>query len=445
MPREMHMGGVRNGAPQRVFIATPMGTAPCATYTFSLAQSMIALAAAGIEVDISLLVGDCHVDDARNTLVRRFLETDCTDLVFIDADVGWEPINLIKLLHYDCDVVAGIYPKKQDSEEYPIYTFPGDRVTDERGLIKVPGVPTGFMRIRRHVLESMWEDEPRKFYGSRDQELRPQDRPMAILFERTYENNKRYSGDYSWCNKFRARGGEIFIDPTMTFEHSGEKNWIGNLGKFWCAEDGLLTPTFKATVAKLLAGDDSEDAFATLYIEWGNTFSATPQLCNAVYLMAKETAGPILETGSGLTTLLMALANPHVEVHSLEHERDWLHKTRGAMEQLGIKNIKLHYAPLRDYDGFTWYEVPDDLPASFAMVLCDGPQQRFGRSGLFKLLSDRIRDAVFVSDDADHEVNIAPVREWARSMGREVSTLGTPRKFAISLPRAQQLAASSAA
>jgi acetone carboxylase gamma subunit len=42
-----------------------------------------------------LLSGNCHVDDARNSVVREFLASDCTELVFIDADVSWEPETLV--------------------------------------------------------------------------------------------------------------------------------------------------------------------------------------------------------------------------------------------------------------------------------------------------------------------------------------------------------------
>ena len=74
---------------QKVLLATTVYESPSAGYVFSIQKTRMALEAAGIQTAYLLLSGNCHVDDARNIVVQHFLLTDCTDLVFIDADVYW--------------------------------------------------------------------------------------------------------------------------------------------------------------------------------------------------------------------------------------------------------------------------------------------------------------------------------------------------------------------
>ncbi|MDP3940660.1 MAG: hypothetical protein Q8R92_21315, partial [Deltaproteobacteria bacterium] len=86
---------------QSVFIATPAYESVKAGYALSLAKTVEELTRRGIPRTINLLFGNCHVDDGRNELVRDFLDnTRCTDLVFIDADVMWEPEMFLRLIHH---------------------------------------------------------------------------------------------------------------------------------------------------------------------------------------------------------------------------------------------------------------------------------------------------------------------------------------------------------
>jgi hypothetical protein len=82
---------------KKVLLATTCYDKTAASYTFSIARSREALHKEGIQTAYLLLQGNCHVDDARNSVVRDFLESDCTDLVFLDADVDWEPADLLQL------------------------------------------------------------------------------------------------------------------------------------------------------------------------------------------------------------------------------------------------------------------------------------------------------------------------------------------------------------
>jgi hypothetical protein len=128
---------------------------------------MLALTKEGIAVDLCHIAEHCHVDDARNAMVREFLMSKASHLVFIDNDVGFAPGNLIRLAKHDRDMVAGVYPLKEEGEGYPIRIKDGVELWAESdGLVEVEGLPTGFLKISRACIERMIEVYgDRKFYG----------------------------------------------------------------------------------------------------------------------------------------------------------------------------------------------------------------------------------------------------------------------------------------
>jgi len=425
-----------------VLLATPSYEgAVKSTYLRSLLLSLHALRDAGIAADHLTLNYDCHVDDARNAILRFFMQTACTDLVFLDADVGWLAGELVQLIEYDADVVAGVYPKKGD-DQWPVFDAPGEELrAREDGLVEVIGAPTGFMRIRRHVIERLIEaNKHRQFRGQGEQEGAPL---YTIVFERTYEEGHRWSGDYAFCRAWRKLGGKVFVAPEMLFGHVGETEWTGVLGDFWRKRAGIYHPDLVLGLHALYDGTTDADTFNRAFIGWGNPFSAQQPLLFAAHELVREAQGPVLETGSGLSTLIMGVAamKAGVEVHALEHDLDYFKTTAAAIQRFGITSVRLHYAPLRPYTaGFIWYELPAGLPEQFAVVLCDGPQQRFGRRGLFELLGDQIAGAHVLMDDA-YSQQLPVLKAWAEANSRSVHVHDEGhRAFAVS-PAPERMAA----
>lgn len=421
-----------------VLLATPSynGTVK-APYLRAFGLSMHALRDAGIAADHCTLNYDCHVDDARNALLRHFMTTPCSDLVFLDADVSWLAEELVALIGYDADVVAGVYPKKGDDEHWPVFEQAGQELrAREDGLVEVPGAPTGFMRIRRHVVEKLIAaNKHRSFRGQAEREGAPL---YTIVFERTYEDGHRWSGDYAFCRAWKKLGGKVHVAPEMCFGHTGETEWAGCLADFWRQRAGLYHPDLVLGLHALHAGQADAQTFSRIFTGWGNVYAADPALLYALHEMAAQSHGPILETGSGLSSLVMgiAAAKHGIEVHALEHDLDYFKRTAEALKRFGLTNVRLHYAPLRPYKaGYIWYEIPESLPESFAFVFCDGPQQRFGRHGLFELLAERMTEAQLVLDDA-YDAKLSAVKTWATHNGRSLNVVsGSHRNFAVSPPR----------
>ena len=136
----------RGGTPPKyhVMIATPVGVMPCTDYTRSLAATVETLSRHDIRFDLHMIQGHCHVDDVRNMIMRDFLQSECTDLFFIDADMGWKAKNFLRLLEVPGDVCAGVYTHKSDEYTYPFH--PGDKPVNpnEHGMYEMPKVATGF-------------------------------------------------------------------------------------------------------------------------------------------------------------------------------------------------------------------------------------------------------------------------------------------------------------
>ncbi|MDQ3805044.1 MAG: class I SAM-dependent methyltransferase [Acidobacteriota bacterium] len=173
---------------------------------------------------------------------------------------------------------------------------------------------------------------------------------------------------------------------------------------------GALTPGRRPDEAQLIALSEA----------WGRDgWSAADVSLTAIAEHAAATEGPILECGSGLSTLLMgALAGRRgVPVYSLEHHPKYHARVARLLRRLRLTNVNLILAPLRPYDGFEWYDVPaDGLPADFRLVVCDGPpsQTAGGRYGLLPVMGRRFAPgAVLLLDDVDRPEEQQILRRWA--------------------------------
>lgn len=211
----------RPGSDQHIYIATP-ATAICSNFHVSLVREIPRLISAGHGVTYSHLAGCCHVDDARNLLVDDFLSnTKATDMLFWDADVAAEPGAAVKLASHDTDIVGGVYPYKDGSKRFPARLTGVDL---DGGLSVAQMMPTGFLRIRRHVMIQLAYDAAKaRLDGRRD---------VAVVFERTIVNGERVSGDANFCIKAAAQGHKVLCDPSILFTHQGAVDFRGRLSDY---------------------------------------------------------------------------------------------------------------------------------------------------------------------------------------------------------------------
>lgn len=148
----------------------------------------------------------CYVDNARDKIVEDAKQRGATHLMFIDSDMEFPPEAIQKLLDYNLDIVAGLYPRRQypyrptinriNSKKLIIpSSFPYDR------LFEVDAAGTGFMLIDMKVFAKLGEPpyfKIQNFYG------------------------KPIRDDVFFCISARKKGFKVWVDPTMTIGHVGE-------------------------------------------------------------------------------------------------------------------------------------------------------------------------------------------------------------------------------
>lgn len=400
---------------RKICLATTAYESPDSAYTASIQKTREALHKAGLPTAYYLLSGNCHVDDARNSIVQEFLLSDCTELVFLDADVIWEPSELIKLCGYDADIVGGVYPFRRDDEpskaNMPVVMYPGQVEPDSMGLIEVAGLPTGFMRIKRHVLETLAADANKHWKRNDRRSMVP------ILFERSFlpseENPRiggRLGGDLTFCKKWIEKGGKVFAAPDIRLGHVVRSIVYDSLGAALRRQGG---ETLRYVADHVRHGGFDSKVFAEARRLTSNPWGAMEDVLTLCAILGGKAEGPIIETGSGLTSVILG-ASTTEDVFCLEHDPSWADETRRMLEKAGVGNV--HVIPCEIRNG--WYVLPQNMPSQFALGLNDGPPRRLGsRMGFFEHFGDTHS---IICDDADDIGYGEALEEWCLAKGRRI-------------------------
>lgn len=248
-----------------------------ANFSQSLAEASYCAPLYGIKVTAGVMGNGAFIDLARNIFVKRFLDefTDCTHLFFIDADLKFEARAFIGVLQANMPVAAGIYRRRQEPEEYP---FRGVQNPDGGGLwfvndwLQCDRVPTGFLCIRRDVLEAMAKDAPKiyvhptgeipwlfhtKFQDTGGLAKIVEKYGLSPEFVAEYgkwipsEGAKFVGEDYGWCDDFIDKyqtkfGGPISAWTNFKFVHGGHE---GNLFEWLTKEKDKLDASAMSAAA----------------------------------------------------------------------------------------------------------------------------------------------------------------------------------------------------
>jgi hypothetical protein len=257
---------------KHIFIATPCyGGQLGEPYFRSMMRLAILFNKYGIQYTVSTLANESLVTRGRNTLVSFFMENpSATHLFFIDADIEFNPEDILRMIAYDKPIVVGAYPKKainwhsiisaaradESETEETIeghssnYVVNFDFVTDKDGnktpavqiednLVKLKDAGTGFMCIRKDVIQQMFDKHPEYKYVNDinvDQKFEPF---MYALFDTVIDpDSRRYlSEDYMFCRTWQNMGGTVYLDPRTALNHVGHYTFRGNIRKLFTGEN----------------------------------------------------------------------------------------------------------------------------------------------------------------------------------------------------------------
>lgn len=177
---------------------------------------------------------------------------------------------------------------------------------------------------------------------------------------------------------------------------------------------------------------------AALQMGWGNYgFMASACYLRKVAFAAHTTQGPILECGSGLTTLIMGLLTRDrgIELFSLEHHPDWHAKMTATLQRYGLDHVHVLHAPLRDFGEYDWYHVDKSgIPCGIELVVCDGPPGNIkgSRYGLIPEMDAHLASScTILLDDANRSNERRVMENWRSLHGFDYRLEGVIQKFAM--------------
>jgi hypothetical protein len=220
-------------------------------YTESILGLQVLASREGVQLFIDTIENESLVQRARNVAVGRFMQKSTAEyFMFIDADVHFDPMSVIRLIKSGHELSVACYPKKfvdwnqaadavkkGDTRDMSmlsaslVVNFGAARVEITDGFAPVLDGPTGFMLIKRCVFEKMQEHYP-ELNCKNDHQNRDFDDYHAAFDCMIDPVTKRYlSEDYAFCRRWQQMGGRIYADTWTTLGHVGNLPFSGKLSE----------------------------------------------------------------------------------------------------------------------------------------------------------------------------------------------------------------------
>jgi hypothetical protein len=238
--------------PIHLYVGTPCyGGQVTTAYFTSLLNLQETCAQGGIDLTVLTLWGDALITRARQNIVARFLEDPtATHLLFIDADIGFEPAQVFRLLAFNKEITAALYPLKKihwkrvqelalnrsenlESAALSYVVEWKSQYTSVNGFAKVAYAGTGFLLIRREVFLALMKHYPQLRYKGGNQAEDPLSESQycyaffnCLLDETT---SQYLPEDFSFCKLWTDMGGEIWGDFQSRLDHVGPMVFKGNV------------------------------------------------------------------------------------------------------------------------------------------------------------------------------------------------------------------------
>lgn len=237
----------------KLILCTPMyGGAISSAFMFSCMELQRVCHTLNINFHYLFLINESLITRGRNKLCKSFLDIqDGTHLLFIDADIEFNPYDIIRLLQADKDIIGCPYAlksidwnkvsEKAKGGEYDpnklsmsgirgVYNLYEERV--EGSIKEVYEIGTGIMLIKRQVLEKIIEKNPEDYIltdGPGDVDLPIEQRKYYRFFDTETVDHRYLSEDYMFCKRWRELGGKIHLLIDAETKHWGSYGFIHKL------------------------------------------------------------------------------------------------------------------------------------------------------------------------------------------------------------------------
>jgi len=255
--------------PVNLYILTPCYGGQCyVNYVSCLMKTMILFNQLGLILRVEFCRNDSLISRARNNLIAKAMSfKDTTHMLFIDSDITWNPVDIIKLILADKNIIGGVYPIKnyewnklidpstnvvqewvnkknasqlknvisdQDFVQHRLMRYNLNYISNTlevaNNLMKVRHLATGFMMIRRDTIEKMARAFPSTKYTDDVGFLNgPAENEYAYaLFDCGVEEGHYCSEDWLFCSRWAKMGGETWVDVTINLNHCGVEDFKGS-------------------------------------------------------------------------------------------------------------------------------------------------------------------------------------------------------------------------
>ncbi|MCS5708457.1 hypothetical protein CC99x_006000 [Candidatus Berkiella cookevillensis] len=249
--------------PIKILIATPCYQGMChADYTLSLVKTFAYFQnKKNIKIAHKFILYDSLVPRARNYFSAMALsDKTITHLLFIDADIGWLPEDIMRLISHNKPIIGAAIAKKKyiwdklrnehvkqilldDSlpiEEYRnriraclveyAVNFGASREIKD-GVLEVEHIGTAFMLIQRQALEKLCQHYPELKIRQSNHELLSIEalNHFYCLFELRLQEGRYLSEDFSFCKRWNDLGGKIYADLSISLMHHGAEDYYGSI------------------------------------------------------------------------------------------------------------------------------------------------------------------------------------------------------------------------
>lgn len=231
-----------------IFIGTPMYGGMCSgQFTRSMIILLIELDRRGYAFNFLFRYNESLITRGRNALVANFLETEATHLLFIDADIGFDAEQVLRMIEADKDIICGIYPNKsinwdavkeaaqRDVPASELHEYTGNWVVNmvdykvnEKVSIDKPfeiwNGGTGMMLIKRNVFEVLKDKVPSYKVNEKDPLMQKHFMNFIPEYFATSidpQSQVLLSEDYHFCRLWREAGGTVWAAPWMELDHIG--------------------------------------------------------------------------------------------------------------------------------------------------------------------------------------------------------------------------------
>jgi len=212
----------RTAPPQKLFLALPVYNS---LDTF-FAQSLLKLLNdPPCNMQMRMNPGDSLVSRSRNSLTNEFLESDCSDLLFVDTDLIFSTEHVARILKHEADIVGGFYPKKQEGDLAWVCNscFEPQAIRPD-GLQRVRYMGTGFLRVSRRVFERMALEcgERLRFNPDHSPGQTQYDFWTVGVYEYPDGARRHLSEDWYFCQRALDLGFEVWGDTKIVLKHVGQ-------------------------------------------------------------------------------------------------------------------------------------------------------------------------------------------------------------------------------